>query len=225
LRADFGNLGLAEAGHRPVARTPGDVVHEVAEQFRAIGGVRHFGVELHTVVAPRFVGDGREGRTFAGGHNLEAFRQSGHAVAMAHPHLVGFASRPHALEQGAWRLYLHESAPKLAVIRRLHAAAQLRTHGLLAIADAQHRQAARPDFFGRARGLAFVHTGRPAGQDDAFGLQPRQRCTSVRERNDLAVNAGFAHPARDQLGHLGAEIDDENSLGRLHGGRLTPPRR
>jgi hypothetical protein len=32
------------------------------------------------------------------------------------------------------------------------------------------------------------------------------------ERMDLAIDAGLAHPAGDQLGHLAAEIDDQNAL-------------
>ena len=36
------------------------------------------------------------------------------------------------------------------------------------------------------------------------------------ERVDLTINARFAHPSRDQLRDLGAEIDDQDAV--LHGG-------
>jgi hypothetical protein len=31
---------------------------------------------------------------------------------------------------------------------------------------------------------------------------------------DLAVDAGFAHAPRDELGHLAAEVDDEDGVGK-----------
>ena len=34
-----------------------------------------------------------------------------------------------------------------------------------------------------------------------------------RVRHDLAVDVGLAHPARDELGVLGAEVDDEDGAG------------
>jgi len=41
---------------------------------------------------------------------------------------------------------------------------------------------------------------------------------------DLAVDAALAHAARDELGHLGPEIDDEDAVGvggrRRHGGLI-----
>jgi hypothetical protein len=37
LFADFGDLGLAEFGHRPVAGKAADLVDEVGDQLRAIG--------------------------------------------------------------------------------------------------------------------------------------------------------------------------------------------
>ncbi len=49
LRADLLDGFLAERAHGPVAGEAGDVAHEVADQLRAVGRMRHFGVELHRV--------------------------------------------------------------------------------------------------------------------------------------------------------------------------------
>ena len=67
-----------------------------------------------------------------------------------------------------------------------------------------------------ARGVAFDHAGRPAGEDDRAGLRGFQRLRRLVERHDLAIDARFAHAPRDELRELGAEIDDQNGDG--HGG-------
>src|SRR6202011_4332122 len=48
------------------------------------------------------------------------------------------------------------------------------------------------------------------GKDDAFRMQGSQRLFGFLERHDLAIDLLLAHPARDQLGYLRAEIDDED---------------
>jgi hypothetical protein len=42
------------------------------------------------------------------------------------------------------------------------------------------------------------------------------------ERGDFGIDPRLAHAARDELGHLAAEIDDQDGIGRLdrHGGRI-----
>ena len=58
---------------------------------------------------------------------------------MAHPDLLAVARLPHAVEQGRARLDLDLGAAELAMVARLDLAAELLRHGLLAVADAQHR--------------------------------------------------------------------------------------
>ncbi len=65
------DLGLAVVGHRPVARQPADMAHEIGNQLAAIGRVDDFGVELRAVEFAFLVGDHREGRAVAGGDDLE----------------------------------------------------------------------------------------------------------------------------------------------------------
>jgi hypothetical protein len=88
LRADLGDLLLAEGAHGPVAAEAGDLAHEVADEFRAVGRVHHFGVEHQAVIFARLVLDDRERRVRRGAGDGEARRHPGDAVAMAHPDLV-----------------------------------------------------------------------------------------------------------------------------------------
>jgi hypothetical protein len=68
-------------------RAAGDLQHEALEQRPALHRVRHLGVELHRVVAARLVGHAGDRAARRAGHQLEAGRQRGDLVAVAHPHL------------------------------------------------------------------------------------------------------------------------------------------
>ena len=100
--------------------------------------------------------------------------------------------------------------PIFAVMTGLHFAAKLRRHQLLAVADAEDRHAGLED---RPRGAGrafFQHRGRTAGQDHRLGLQRGEGRLGLLEGGDLAIDAGLANAAGDQLGHLRAEIDDQH---------------
>ncbi len=114
-------------------------MHEVGDQRRAARGVHDLGVELHGVEIARLVGDRREGSALRHRDHLETVGQPRDAVAVAHPHLVARALVPHTVEQPAGLDHLQLGAAELAVVAALDAAAQLLNHGLLAVADAQHR--------------------------------------------------------------------------------------
>ena len=224
LRTDFGHLGLAVGGHRPVALQPADAVDEIGEQFRPIGRVDDFGVELRAVKLPRLVRDHGKGRAVGYRHDLETGGELRHLVAVAHPYLVAFAHIPQAIEQRALLGDGEVGTAKFAAfpgfVAGAHFAAQLVAHHLLAIADAKDRHACSKQHFGRARAAFVGHAGGRAGQDDAFGAHPVERGFGHAERGNLAIDARFPHAACDQLGHLAAEIDDEDGIGVFaHGTR------
>ncbi len=209
----------AEMRHAPVARQAGDAAHEVADQLAAARGVRHLGVELHGVELALLVGDGGERRALRHADHLEAGRQARDAVAVAHPHGVALALLPDAVEQGGVSRHLELGAAELAMVAAFDAAAHLRHHGLLAVADAEHRQAGLEHPVGRARRAELGDAGRAAGQDDGLGLEALEGFFRLVEGHDLGVDALLAHAPRDQLRDLAAEIDDEDGVG--HG--LAPP--
>ena len=140
LGADLGDLARLEVRHAPVARQAGNSAHEVADQLAAARRVRHLGVELHGVELALLVGDGRERRALRHAHHLEAGGQAGDAVAVAHPHRVALALLPEALEQRRVGGDVELGAAELAMVPAFHAAAHLRHHRLLAVADAEHGQ-------------------------------------------------------------------------------------
>ena len=69
----------------------------------------------------------------------------------------------------------------------------------------------------RARRLGLGGRGRAAGEDDRLGRERADRGVVRGARQDLGIHAGLAHPPRDQLGVLGAEVEDQDALG--HGRR------
>lgn len=156
LFADLGDLGGAELGHRPVARAAADVADEIRDQLGAIGGVDDLGVELRAIIAAIVVGDQRERRAVADRDDTEAGGELGDAVAVAHPHLVAFADLPQSVEKDAGLGDGQEGAAEFAVALAVGAAgldpaAELLAHHLLAVADAEDREAAVEDRLRRAR--------------------------------------------------------------------------
>ena len=203
--------GLApEGGHGPVALEARDLVDEIGDQLRPIGRMHDFEVELHRVVAPRLIGDGGHWGVLGHGDSAEARRQLGHPVAVAHPHGIALARLPDALKQGGGLGHLKLGAAKLAVMPRLDLAAQLHGHDLLAIADAQHGDPGVEDGLRGARGALVGHRAGTAREDHRLGLELGEGAFGGLEGRDLAIDAGLAHPPRDELGHLRAEIDDQH---------------
>ncbi|MNS90742.1 hypothetical protein D3C72_1248050 [compost metagenome] len=131
---------------------------------------------------------------------------------MAHPdiQLRLAAVVAQALEQRIGVDHVHFGMAEFALVSRFGGTAQLHGHGLHAVADAEDRQAAVEHFLrrgGRARqGGRF----RATGQDDALGAEGGDLGRVVVPRPDFAVHAELADAARDQLGVLRAEIEDED---------------
>ena len=199
---------------------PRHLAHEIAQQLCAVGRVHHFGVEHQPVISALLVLDHRERRIRRGAGHHKARRHFGDAVAMAHPHLVFAAPVPGGVEQPAVALHLDIGTAELAVVPALDLAAELGGHGHLAVADAEHGHAGIEDFLRRARRALFVHRLRAAGEDHRFRLHLVEGGFRLLERDDFGIDALLAHPARDQLRHLTAEIDNQNLVMRRgHGGR------
>ena len=210
LRPDLGDLGGAELRHGPVAGAAGDLAHEIGDERGAVRRVHHLGVELDAIEPARIVGDGRERRAIGDGDGAEARRQLGHAVAMAHPDGGLHPRLPDAVEQRRRARDLERGAAELAGVAAFDLAAQLRHHGLLAIADAEHGHARVEDRLRRPRRARLMHAGRTARQDDGLGQDGLERGFGPVEGHDLGIDARLAHPPRDQLRVLRAEIDDED---------------
>jgi hypothetical protein len=207
LGADaFDGLG-AEGRHRPFGLAARDAVGEGLEKVSAMRRVHHLGVEHGAVVVPFVVADQREGRAFAGAQHAEAFGHARHAVAVAHPHGLAAALPPGAVEERAVADQVDHGAAELTVVRALDLAAELMAHRLLAVADAKHGHTQFEHDLRRAWRMRFGHRGRAAGEDDGFGCEFAHALVTHAVGQDLAIDAAFAHAARDELGHLRAEIE------------------
>jgi hypothetical protein len=174
--------------------------------------VHDLGVEHGAVEVALVIGDEGEGRAAARRHHREPRRQHGDAVAMAHPHGLDGARRPDALGDGTVTGDGDLGAAELPRMAALDGAAEDRRHHLLAVADAEHRQAHRKHAFGWAGARTFRHAGRATREDDALGAESLDAGEGGRVGPDLAVDAGFAQAARNQLRHLAAEIEDQNAV-------------
>ena len=216
LAADLVDRLGAKQRHRPVAAAAGDIMGEIAQQLAALRRVHDLGMKQHAIETPGVIGDRGVGRGLAGRHRAKAGRQCVDPVAMAHPHLLAPALGPQPVEQPALVEDVDEGAAEFLMVAQGDPAAELGAHRLHAVADPEHRHAEPEDDFRRARRGRRVTEAGPPDRMIAVG-QTRGPDFGDRERVDLAIDAAFAHPPRDQLGHLAAEIEDQDAVG--HGWR------
>ncbi|MNN42184.1 hypothetical protein D3C81_1563460 [compost metagenome] len=210
--------------HDPVSLAAGDLEHEALEHLAALDGMRDLGVELHGIVAARFVGHAGDRAARGRRHQLEARRQAGDLVAVAHPdleHAVAFrrAEILDVLEQRGMAVGAHLGVAELALVAPLDLAAKLHGHGLHAVADAQHRHAQVPHRLRGAQLVVFIGAGVAAGQDDGLRRVLADEFVGHIVRMDFAVDVRLANAAGNQLRDLRAEIKDEDFV--VHDGRLA----
>jgi hypothetical protein len=221
LGADLLDGLIHVVGHVPVVLAAADLVHEAGNHLLALDGVGDFRVELHRVELARLVGHGGQRGGLVGGDHLEARRQLGDLVTVAHPHIqqaVAFVIGPvlDVAEQLGMAPGADLGVAELPLAGALHLATQLGRHGLHAVADAKHRH---PDLEHRHRRLhlaRLVHRVGAAGQDDPLGRKAADELIRHIVGMDFAVHLLLTHTAGDELGDLGAEIEDQDFL--VHGG-------
>ena len=220
LLADLLHRFFNVVAHHPVGPGGADVEHKALQHGPALHRVGDLGVKLHGVEVPCLVGHAGDGATVGAGHELEAWRQLGDLVAVAHPHLehavafrrgeVGNVFQQRGVAAGA-----HLGIAELARVRALDLAAELLRHGLHAVANAQHRNAELVHRIG-CLVVYLVHAGVAAGEDHALELtvggELAHPVAAHVARMHFAVHVGLAHAACNQLGDLGTEIEDEDFL-------------
>ena len=177
---------------------------------RAVRRVHDFEMELRRVEFSLLVGDHGDRRIGRSRGRDKTVGQTGDAVAVAHPHRVALADLPDAVGERGRCGHLDLGTAELAVMAGLDLAAELLRHGLLAVTDAEHRHAGLIDRHRRQRRVPVEHRCRSPGQDNAFWLHLAERRFRLLKRHDFAIDLFLAHPPRDELGDLRAEVDDEN---------------
>ena len=207
----FDRIG-AEQGHRPVAAAARHLVGEVVQQFRPLRGMRHLGMKQKAIKPALVIGDRGKGGGFARRHRAEAGRHHIDLVAVAHPHLGAAALGPQPVEQQAVVQNVDKGAAELLMLAQCDAAAQFVAHRLHAVADAEHRDPKAKGDRWRPRCGTLGHRGRAAREDDRTRVEVAHLVVADRVGVDLAINPALAHPARDQLGHLAAKIEDQDAV-------------
>ena len=202
----------------PARGAAADVVHEPAQDARALAGMGDLGMELDPVEAAGLVGDSGNRSAVRRCDALEPRRQGTHAIAVAHPHVeqavpVGIHVILDAGEQPRMTARADLRVSELAVIGGLDLASELRRHRLHAVADPEHRH---PELEHRVRSAVarrLVDRFGAAGEDDALRREGAEPLRVDVERVDLGVHVRLAHPPGDELGVLRAEIEDDDPVG------------
>ena len=170
LPADFVDRFVLECPHCPIAGAAGDIANKVAQDGGAVRRVNDFKMELGGVEPALLVGDHRDRRIGRGADGHKALGRPRYPIAMAHPYRIALADLPHALIEGRRPGDLHLGAAEFAMMAALDLAAELVRHGLLAIANAEHRHAGLIDRRRRKWRFLVEHRSRPARKDDPFRL-------------------------------------------------------
>ena len=120
-------------------------------------------------------------------------------------------------EEQAALLHLDLRPAVLPALGALDLAVEQVRHELHAVADAEHRNAELEERALGVRRAGVVDALRPAREDDADRRAAADLLGRHRERMHFAVDPVLAQAARDQLGELTPEIEDEDGLVGCHG--------
>ena len=206
--ADLLRRFLRERAH-PEVEGDAALLEECLVELAATRSMRDLGMELDGVELPVWIGDGAERRARIFRDGAEALRRCGDLVAVGHPDVEVLAHR-HVPERPDGLGHFDAGRAVLAVGGPIDGAAQQLGHELQAVADAEHRDAELEDprvHHGRA---GLLDARRPTGEHDALRREGADLGERHRAGVDLAVDVQLANPAGDELGVLGAEVQDED---------------
>ncbi len=96
---------------------------------------------------------------------------------------------------------------------RLDSTAELRSHGLHAVANTEHRYAKLKYRRRRCGRTGNGHRLGTAREDDAFRAEFANSVVTGIPRMDLAIHTELAYAPRDELRVLRTEIENEDSVG------------
>ncbi len=224
LGADQLDLVGDDVARRPGRREPGAAVQEVLQRVLAEQRVLDLGVPLHAVEATGAVLEGRDGRAGRRREHREPCGGLVDGVAVAHPDLLRLGR---AGEEDTGVGDLDGGAAVLADARLRDRSAERLGHHLEAVADAQHGHACLEQGGVHPGSALGVDAGGAARQDHRRGVPREHLLDAPGVRDDLGVHVRLTDASRDELGVLGAEVDDEDGAvaggrgGRGHAGSLV----
>ena len=155
------------------------------------------------------------GRTVIGtAENLEAFGNTTHEIAVAHPDTLGrLQTGEHTRSGGDFQC----CGAEFHTIPRLHLAPEAVAQQLVAVAQSENGKSRVEDRCLEGRPVIGVYAGRPAGQNETVGVaQVVQGCVRW---PDLGPHVQAPKPVGDEMGVLTAEVEDDDAQ------RNAPPGR
>ena len=179
----------------------------------------HFGMELHRIKVARDIRRHRKRRVGRGAINRKARRNPRDMVAVAHPDLFFAIGKPAVQDRQAVCGRGQEGAAKFCgAMAAFDQPAQLLHHGLLTIADPQHRHAQRPKRLGRTRRTRAGHRIWPPRKDHCLGRKAFQEAViDLIIGMNFAINIQLAQATRDKLRNLRTKVDDKEAIMLCHG--------
>ena len=208
LPPDFGDGLLDVIAHRPAFAAAADLVDEIGQDFLAARRVDDFGMELQAEQFLRAVLDGGERRVLGDGDRLEAARQFRELVAVRIPDLE--LRRQSAEERARRILDLQHALAVFAFLAFLDLAAEELREQLHAEANAEHRHAEAENGLVRQRRVLGINRRRPAGKNDAAGLERGDFGGGRVVAQDGGIDVALADAARDDLGVLRPKIQNDD---------------
>ena len=165
-------------------------------------------MELHAVQLPVVVRNGRLGCVGGVGQTHKTVRKGLHRVAMTHPHRGAIVNIG---EQIRGVINLKRGLPVFRLARGgLHHTSQLLHHQLHPVADPKHRNPEVPDLRIAEGSPLGVDRAGPTTEDDPG----RSHCAQLSRRCAVTEHKGehfrLAHTARNQLGILRTEVENDN---------------
>ena len=172
--------------------------------------MEHLGVELHRESGLAHDLEGGVRDVCGLGDGDAPFRETGDGVAVGHPHL---GMDLDAVHQRGVRTDDIQYRPAVFPGEGAFDLAAAAVRDVLgAVADAQHRQPALHAVQVELRGVRVPDGAGAAGQDDT--LHGVVQLRHLIERKNLAIDVQLPQAAADQLGHLGAEVEDQDLIHR-----------
>ncbi len=217
LRAHPAHRILDDIADAPQRIAAADLAHEALQNPRALQRMRDFRMELHPVITASLIAHGGERGIAGGGGGDKAIGELRDPIAVTHPHIqyratLAVAAVTEAIQQSAPAGDREFRIAELPLPPEDHLAPQLLRHGLHAVADAQHRHAQRKHRVGCSRWLRINDGFGTAGEDDATRRECAHGLIGDIPGVDFTVHTALAHPARNQLGVLRAEIENKDPV-------------
>ena len=208
LTAALDHRFLHIGGHGPLRAEAADGIEEVFQDLGAVLSMQHLGVELHAVELLVGALHRRVKAALGGADDLEAGRHALHLHAVAHP----VDSRLRYVSKQRRRLVGQLHLAVFTGLRLAALAAQQVHHQLLAVADAQHRDAHFKQSLVHHGSVGLKHGGGAAGKDQRVGSESADLLHGHAEGLDLAVHAALTDAACHQQVILAAEVQNQNFL-------------